>query len=287
MVKYNTQSTVWKPCYAHFSIRRYSRNFLAGMTLFLLLITSSCTTSREGTPWYRNTPALWSAYKAAVADAAVDDMSKITRLLPAITAPGDHPDMQWITEDGKEMVLLGSMMDRKDAETWQTDTSFMYDGEILWATLPHDFLAHFAQRMHNQPCKDSLECRMRMLQMLGLPPDCTYDTFVFFYADKDSILRPSPDPEIDDTEAGLEFSPGATEAYRKWFEDNARFSYESATPFPWTRLGYTYDWHPGADKRGPGEFIIPSGTRVRTQRIEPAWLWYQQKFPGNASGKKP
>lgn len=53
--------------------------------------------------------------------------------------------------------------------------------------------------------------------------------------------------------------------------------YENATKgncygFPWTRLGYTYDWTPGAkDDRGVTEFVVPEGSiayleSVGTQR---------------------
>jgi hypothetical protein len=32
--------------------------------------------------------------------------------------------------------------------------------------------------------------------------------------------------------------------------------------YPWTRLGYTYDWHPDTPETGLSEYVIPQGSTV-------------------------
>lgn len=118
---------------------------------------------------------------------------------------------------------------------------------------------------------------MRMIQLLGLPPDCNCDRLVFFYVPPSGLLRPTPDPEITDSEASLAFSVEAPEHYRKWFAQNSLFSYHSETPYPWTRLGYTYDWHSGgSSKVGPGEFVVHPGVKLRVKQVITVWDWYNE-----------
>lgn len=217
---------------------------------------------------------LWKDYRAAVEDASVAEATEISHTLPAITKPGDNPLMEWINENGHDMVLVASMTDAEEADKWREDSTFLLGNSLPWVTLPYDLEEH----LHCLPlCTDSLECRMRMVQLLGLPPDCNYDRIIFFYAERDRLFRPTPDPEIDDSEASLDFPTDVPEHYRKWFAENEALSYHSSTPYPWTRLGYTYDWHQGAATvQGPGEFIVHPGARVRVKQKITIWKWYQQ-----------
>ncbi len=224
--------------------------------------------------WHLDTFRLWKDYRAAVKDASVAEAAEISRTLPAITRPGDHPLMEWTDDNGCDMVLVASMTNAEEADKWREDSTFLFGNSLSWVTLPYDLEKH----VRRLPlCADSLECRLRMVQLLGLPPDCDYDRILFFYAERDRLFRPTPDPEIDDSEASLDFPPDTPEHYRKWFAENEAFSYRSATPYPWTRLGYTYDWHQGATTvQGPGEFIVHPGARVKVKRKTTIWTWYQQ-----------
>ena len=49
--------------------------------------------------------------------------------------------------------------------------------------------------------------------------------------------------------------------FRAWFEENEAASY-GADGYPWTRLGYTYDWADNGTEYGLTEFLVPSGTEV-------------------------
>lgn len=223
-----------------------------------------------------NQSILKAQYAAAVADASTAEEDEICRNLPAITAPGDDERLEWMSEGGKQLILVASVMTADDAKAWHTDRSFDLSAEqgetaMPWVTLPYDLQAHVA----NFHCADSAELRMRLLQLLGLPPDYGGDYIVFFYADREGIFRPTPDREIDDREASLHFPLDTPQEYRTWFEEYREFAYKSSTPYPWTRLGYTYDW--SADNKshiGPGEFVVNTGSRVRVKEKLPVWQWY-------------
>lgn len=55
--------------------------------------------------------------------------------------------------------------------------------------------------------------------------------------------------------------------YRRWFDHQALIAYGRSDGYPWTRIGYTYDWgnaqpDDSRSKYGVSEFMIPLGTRV-------------------------
>ena len=245
----------------------------------LLVLCCSCTDDSDR-PWYQDVEALESCYLAAVRDAEEALPREICRTLPAIVSPDslDDPRQQWmVSADGKAFVLVGSMMSAAEAEGYPapSDELFTMDGRMPWVTLPYDLADHLLERL--PVCSDSLECRMRFVQLLGLPPACDYDCITFFYAEADGLFRPTPDNETTDHEAELDFPASATPDYREWFEENRQFSYFSDTPYPWTRLGYTYDWHSGTSSHvGPGEFIIREGATVRVAAKTGIWSWYRE-----------
>lgn len=256
--------------------------FLLGAMTSLYPVPTSAQTSvsaeekAAGCPWYLDKAQLQEDYLKAVADAAVAEPGEICYTLPAITFPGDRPGQEWTTDAGRDMILVGSMTNAADAEKWTPGDAFRQDDSLPWVTLPADLEEHLRRVPH---CTDSLECRMRMLQMLGLPPDCDNDRIVFFYVAPEGLFRPSPDPEVNDNHASLHFPDSVPQHYRQWFAANITFSYHSATPYPWTRLGYTYDWHRGAATvQGPGEFIVHPGAWVRLKRKVTVWTWYNELF---------
>lgn len=131
---------------------------------------------------------------------------EICHTLPAIVSPDslDDPRQQWmVSADGKAFVLVGSMMSAAEAEGYPapSDELFTMDGRMPWVTLPYDLADHLLKRL--PVCSDSLECRMRLVQLLGLPPACDYDCITFFYAEADGLFRPTTDHETTDHEAEL------------------------------------------------------------------------------------
>ena len=105
--------------------------------------------------------------------------------------------------------------------------------------------------------------------MLGLPATSLNDTIVEFYVDPQYLLRPSRDPEITDREAEISFRTNTPYAdkvstnYSAWFQStiisrNYGMTNGVWNAYPWTQLGYTYDWlKTGNNVMGLSEFVIP------------------------------
>ncbi len=59
--------------------------------------------------------------------------------------------------------------------------------------------------------------------------------------------------------------------YITWFNDNIIYSYypqKDKNKYPWTRLGYTYDWGNPVNEVGLSEFIIKKDARVIVKSIQ-------------------
>jgi hypothetical protein len=107
---------------------------------------------------------------------------------------------------------------------------------------------------------------LRLEELLGVPPNNGKTPFVEFWVSPDDLFRPSPDPETTDQEAELDFpKPVSYETispnYVQWFNALMAVSY-LPDGYPWTRLGYTYDWGNPTDHVGVSEYVIPTGATV-------------------------
>ena len=63
--------------------------------------------------------------------------------------------------------------------------------------------------------------------------------------------------------------------YIAWFNANAVYSYCENT-YPWTRLGYTYDWAENGEEHGLSEFLLTDGAEVTvefTKTLEEFLRW--------------
>jgi hypothetical protein len=113
---------------------------------------------------------------------------------------------------------------------------------------------------------DALTARLE--QLMGLPPNNGKDRIVTMWVPTDGMFRPSPDPEIDDSTAELHFPPGVSDEHRKWIEDLEAVSY-GPDGYPWTRLGYTYDWSPDSPTEvGLSEFVVRPGTEIVIDSVQ-------------------
>ena len=136
----------------------------------------------------------------------------------------------------------------------------------------------------------------RLVRLLGLNPGMSYEILLEMWIDPSALFRPSADPEatdhegqiarknstgdwvfpaegtpfikFDDTQLYMETSksicPTCTQwTYRDWFVNRIGYIYKkgnvddpSTWGYPWTRLGYTYDWGNKKNHVGASEFVI-------------------------------
>ena len=124
----------------------------------------------------------------------------------------------------------------------------------------------------------------KLHQLLGLKPATEAnrnERFVRFTIEKQAngptqagIFRPCANPDATATQCGNQIKVADNQgAYVTWFANQMVFSYKrdpamSGTGYPWTRLGYTYNWDPAAaDIRGVQEYVVPDKTVVTVTGI--------------------
>ncbi len=265
---------------------------LAAVLLFLAVFTASHITDGYAAWECSCTPDACAEYQAAVNDAAREaTLDRISKNLRAITE--DNPNLIW--EDGVvgSRVLVASYASDDGGKTKPCKDCPYY--RTKWVTVVPDLYNFF---------KDKSFSTRRLEQVLGLPPCYGNSKVIEFFVDPSDLIRPSPDPEIIDHEASLDF-PWATNwamevknhgpedpnnlfddfnplcscpfnpsdpchrqtaNYEEWFTNRNAVIYGTdppncGAPYPWTRLGYTYDW---GDDRGHGheglsEFVLLGG----------------------------
>lgn len=194
-------------------------------------------------------------YLEAVRDAEQAEPNEICRQLVALTA--DQGELVWEGEPGKSRVLM---------LRWVSGPQFdeavgrdMVVAEDSFVT-PVPAVADWFRSRGVAPTVGRLE------QLLGLPPGTGKNRLVELWVWPESMVRPSPDPEVTDREAGLEFPAGVSNAHRAWFDARREGCYRGPAPYPWTRLGYTYDWG-SKDHVGLSEFVVLRGTTVGVRAV--------------------
>lgn len=119
-------------------------------------------------------------------------------------------------------------------------------------------------------------------KLLGLKPAVPDDAkakFVLMTIEKpqavgptgQGVFRPCADPYPGATQCGNTLA--GPPAYAQWFARTMIGSFKldpeiAETGYPWTRLGYTYNWDPSASSpRGPQEYVAPKGTVVHIRKV--------------------
>lgn len=119
-------------------------------------------------------------------------------------------------------------------------------------------------------------------QLLGLHPNTRYTHFYTLEVKQSDIFRPAPNPDTttkypcpdpSQQECGEFFPDGTSDEHKIWIGNQMLSSYIIATPlkldgYPWTRLGYTYNWKKGADKYGASEYVVRQGSTVTLKEIK-------------------
>jgi hypothetical protein len=212
-----------------------------------LLLAAGCTSLAPDD----TAASLDAAYVAAVADAAVTSPEKVARDLIAITP--NQPGLVWQGAPGTSRVLVS---------TWASWAGYrdnvgkeMTLAQEVWVTTVPEVKRLCAG--YGLPLS---KLTLRLEQLLGLPRKSQKIFFVEMWADPDEMFRPTPNPDITNHESALDFPRSKNfmrvdPAYVTWFEDKKSSSY-GANGYPWTRLGYTYDWGNPSSKRGASEFVV-------------------------------
>ncbi|MFT5778074.1 MAG: hypothetical protein ACI837_001022 [Crocinitomicaceae bacterium] len=204
-----------------------------------------------------------TAYQHSITEAMSPDSSKIYTDLIQIDA--DNENLTWKTVDGVDYILVVTW--KGDASWYEKylDSAYYPTGDFpIWVSTSPELL----KRMRSGKTKD---VDMRLKQLIGLPPSSVYNYFVEFWVKPDDLIRPCPDSEITDKQCELCFPAGADSTYMAWVNENRISRYYKCAlddKYPWTQLGYTYDWSPANPSHvGLSEFVIGVNKKILINKI--------------------
>jgi len=227
-----------------------------GASVFLVAVLLGCSTIPT------ESPVSSAAYQAAIADAAVVSPGKLAPLL-ALPADETLSVVSWISD-----------RERPCAKT-SLPCEMSIGRNPVWVTLTGEVQTRC--RTWNLR-GDAL--RRRLEQLLGLPmdPPAAYRKTEFMLVDvrREHLERPCLGVDETDPEhptCTLVAQPGTPMELRTFVGQQMADSYVTEGPngpgYPYTRLGYTYDWSPAAGPRhyGASEFIIDPGATAKATAV--------------------
>lgn len=225
------------------------------ITIGLLLV--GCVVSQKKLE--NDKKAMARVYNAANADAAYPEPNEVYKDLVSITA--ENKDLIRKTINGEEHILVVTW---KEEKKWyfQDPSTNVYNtaDRPIWVSVAPNLQQHLDwDKVKNK--------ELRLQQLNGLPPSGDYKWFVEFWVKPEDLFRPCPDPEITDKECqSCGYPKDTNSSHAHWLRDyraNSYYECELYDKYPWTQLGYTYDWFPGNKTHvGLSEFVIKAGKNV-------------------------
>lgn len=179
-----------------------------------------------------------------------------------VTIPPEQPVnlVAWMRKDqvGRLKTASGDWVKTAAAETWVT-------------VEPN--LRQFCQAFVRDRKPDEAKLTQRLEQRLGLSPSSSKTDFVRLRLDhpgSDTIFRPCVDSAADHANCSVGPPPATPQNYQQWFNQQFYSSYGQSLigEFPWTSLGYTFDWasapgkQPPFQRFGESEFVIHKDAQI-------------------------
>lgn len=203
-----------------------------------------------------------AAYQAAIADASVAEVSETTRNLTALIT--SEPGLVWdsTTNPSQVLVVMWTSWPGYADEVGSVTTV----NRNLWVSVAPQ-IQDFCQA--EGLTEDNVVLRLEQLN--GMPAGRNLPYFVEFWVSPEDLFRPSADPEVSDHEAGIDYPVSSSIVslsmeFVSWFEWQR--AHYSSNGFPWTRLGYTYDWGNPRSEIGLSEFITRKNAPLGVNKVE-------------------
>lgn len=219
-----------------------------GVLVFLAALTQAAIAQ----PYHRTKEEagareLQLVYEKAIYDSAVYRCANLRELRPL------SPD-----RDGQVLVATLTSL---DGEVGSLLTS---SGDGIWVT--------GVPEVQNKCQEFTGDVLMQTRQLLGLPPNADVPRVLVLRVRLSDVFRPSPDagvttaspcPPLGDEplpcHCGNVFPPETTSQHYAWMASQSFRLHELPGGYPWTHMGYTYNWAPGADRYGASEYVIRAG----------------------------
>lgn len=224
-------------------------------------------------------------YKEALIDAAEPKREEVLDKLTVINE--SNSNLIWDGQRGKSRVLVATFA---KANRYSSDRPITLSSSLeIWVTVVPE-LKNFCKN-YNKTEVNNAQLNLRLKQLLGLPSHKEYVEVAEIWVDPKYLKRPTSNPEIKQYTAqsliknqGISLTyEGNDEKYKPWLskqieeQQKNRNSFNNSTrlnntdpnddPYPWTGLGYTYDWEPKTNLQshaGLSEFVILANPQVST-----------------------
>lgn len=214
----------------------------------------------------------YDRYGEAVEDASLAEPYEVVNSLDPLPQSGSYTVTSWIRSD--------QVSNYPDAPGLYTVPG------ATWVTLdPH--LADFCTAYRSEVSEEIGALTLRLEQRLGLPPSSSKTHFVRFALSPsqggDAIFRPCGDSATNTNTCSVGFpstdcTDEACRKHRAFFLGQYYSAFGTALPvqYPWTSLGYTFDWGQGTHNAdgtiafqevGESEYVIPANTEVQFVEI--------------------
>ena len=208
----------------------------------------------------------------------------------------DNKSLVWSGEPGNSNVLVTSFTKSAYYSSYQSGQTIPAGGDLWVVPSPQAYIDVKAE----DPVGVAANPKLALSEYLGLPPTNSNDSVVSLWVSPANLVRPAIDPTITNHELETSFpvtlqtvpltlaatvpkeapAPGfsTTTDYTTWFLNRESAIFSPAIqggPYPWTGLGYTYDWNPVAkDVVGGSEFIVPKGSPVTVKSLTPVSKYF-------------
>ena len=278
--------------------------FQAVFSLLFLCVVPATSWSQERTTGASTVEdMLFAPFDALFVAGVLDAQANLSHL----KSPPAAPAIQDLTPENRDLIWRGEPGASQLLATTFTKSAYyanLTPGQTIPAAV--DLWVVPAPQMYeevreNNPLGAGLSPQLAASQYLGLPPRNTNDAVVSVWVSPATMLRPAIDPRIDTHELETSFpftlqnvpltqapalpkdSPASGFApaadYASWFLERQSAIFNLAVsggPYPWTGLGYTYDWTPAApDVVGGSEFLVPRGSPVVIESVVPVGRYFQ------------
>lgn len=207
-------------------------------------------------------------YQAAVEDAETIEKEEVLPLRVAITS--ENPYTTW-NEEGRVLVATWN----RHPEYYEDGGTYRLGEDPLWVFSPDELNAWYKDNRSS-----IFDLDLRLEQLIGLPPDSGYSTMTSFWVEPEELQRPAYSQDITDIDMATEFAEGTDTEFQHWFEANMESSYEAeedSDGYPWTRLGYTFDWAANGTEYGLTEFLIKPGAEVEIAESVPTRQYFSRQ----------
>ncbi len=237
------------------------KNFVLQVLLITALFFTSCSQSKLISQNVVEI-SLEEKYRAAIADAAYPSLNEVYKGLIAINEQNTTLIRKQI--NGEEYILVSSWKGDTTYYVNNTQTGFYNTGKYpIWVTVAPEL----NEWVKKQPVKPT---PTRLKYLLGMPLDSYKAYFVEFWVKPADLFRPCPDSEITDNVCNTCFPENATPEHKNWLNQTRAGSYfncQLTKCYPFTSLGYTYDWENTDNHVGLSEFIIKENANIVVHKV--------------------